>query len=46
MLKKFVKSTLETVDELIMASVQEKIQKMEAKLDEVLTQPPNFIFFN
>ena len=39
MLKKFVKSTLETVDELIMASVQEKIQKMEAKLDEVLTQP-------
>ena len=41
MLKKVVKSTLETVDELIMASVQEKIQKMEAKLDEVLTQPPS-----
>ena len=38
MLKKVVKSTLETVDELIMASVQEKIQKMEAKIDEVLTQ--------
>ena len=31
---------LETVDELVMASVQEKIKKMEAKLDKVLTQSP------